>query len=178
MRRDRSAKHITAAYRRVKAMELRQQALSYKDIGEQLGCSTQRAHAIVHEEFARLRAEQNELAENILRQTNDRIEALLKVQMQSALKGDRLATETALKLIDRQARLFGVDAPRKNETRIEVTAGDPEQLRAKARMMGVDLTDLEDDGGQAKDAASTTLTRNSPAGGPGADGTASSTTDG
>lgn len=145
MRKDRHARHLTAAKRRIEAMQLRQQGFSFKEIGEKLGCSQQRAHAIVHEEFARLRAEQNELAENILRVTNDRIEALLKMQWQRAMQGDRLATETVLKLVDRQARLFGVDAPRKTEARVDLNdTTDPAALKARARMMGLDMSDLEE----------------------------------
>lgn len=138
-----SGVRITAAKRRIEAMQLRQQGFTYKEIAERLGCSTQRAHSIVQTEFERLRAEQNELAVNILRVATDRVESLFKVYYQKAMNGDRLAADMVIKLLDRQARLFGLDGPKKVEATVTVQSDDPARLMAQAKMMGLDISDVD-----------------------------------
>lgn len=138
-----SNKRIIAARRRIEAMQLRQEGLTYRQIGERMGCSTQRAQAIVSEEFARLRAQQNDLAENLMRLAKDRLERLIQVHWQKALEGDKFANQMLLQLHDRLERLLGLAAPKRTEQTLTVNEKDPDALKAQARMMGLDITDLE-----------------------------------
>lgn len=150
MRKDRSASHITATKRRIEAMRMRQEGKTYKEIGEELGCSAQRAFTIVNEQITLLRQSQSELAENLLRITNDRLERLINLNWQKALSGDRGAMEMILKLIDRQARMLGLDAAKKLEAKVVSSTEDVENLKARARMMGLEL-DEEDSSDMPQD---------------------------
>lgn len=60
-----SQRRIEAAERKAKALALRKQGMTYRQVGKALGITEQRAHQIVKEEIARLNKSSSETAEEI-----------------------------------------------------------------------------------------------------------------
>jgi hypothetical protein len=108
-----SATKIHAAERRTKALELRKQGRTYAEIGAALGCSEQRAHAIVTAELGRLNRDRAEQAEAVRRLELDRLDALQAGVWDAAKGGDAQAIDRVLSIMARRAKLMGLDAPTK-----------------------------------------------------------------
>lgn len=106
-----SAKKLKAAERRLQAIELRKQGMTYRQIGDVLGCNESRAHQIVTEEMARLNVERAESAALLVRLECERMDALHSTLWPVALAGDLNAVDRVIKLMARRAKLLGLDAP-------------------------------------------------------------------
>ena len=134
---------LTAAQKRNQAMSLRLKGLTFREIGEQMGISKQHANEYVQQALAETLKERQELADEVRQLTKERLDALLSAHWEKALAGSKESSELALKLIDRQAKLFGLDAPTKTvQASLELTELSEEELIQQARAMGVDLSDL------------------------------------
>ena len=126
---------IDAAERDAKALELRKDGLTYTQIAERLGISRSTAHKHVTRGLHRTRQEP---AEELRRLEAERLNQLwaeamavlrrrhLLVQSGKVVKGDDgqpitddgpvlQATTTLLRVMERRARLFGLDAPARHE---------------------------------------------------------------
>lgn len=139
---------LNAALRRTEALKLRLKGKTFADIGEEMGVTPQTAHQYVKKAYELLLQQQNELAEEVRQLTKERLDALLAAHWEGAISGkDKPAAELVLKLIDRMAKLYGLDAAQKVQTDLSVAlpGASAEELKAQARMMGVDITDLEGD---------------------------------
>lgn len=114
----RGAKEI-AAERRVKSLELRKGGMSYRQIGAQLGISEAQAHRDVTRILASIAklAEPDALQVRILEQ--QRLDALLEALWPQAQRGNHGAIDRVLRIMERRARLLGLDAP----TRTDITTG-------------------------------------------------------
>jgi hypothetical protein len=129
-----SKTRIAAAQRHTEALQLRLAGLTYRQIGERLGYTEQRAHRVVTEELARLNAERAEQAAEVTRLELERLDALLAVVWPKAERGEMGALDRVLAIMNRRARLLGLDAPEKRE----LTGKD-------GRPLDVRLEDLSDD---------------------------------
>jgi hypothetical protein len=110
-----SAKRIEAAQRRIRALDLRLEGKTFRQIGEAMGVSEQRAWRLVTFELRRLNAKRAEQATELTRLQSERIDALLAALWPKALAGESAAVARVLDLLERQARLFGLDQPQKKE---------------------------------------------------------------
>ncbi len=133
-----SATRIQAAERRTQAMALRVEGRTFAEIGKALGCSEQRAHAIVTEELARLNARRAEQAGELTRLECERLDKLTAVLWPAATAGNVDAIDRLLKIMARRARLLGLDAP--TQTRL---AGLP-VVNLTAEMKVTDHAILQD----------------------------------
>jgi hypothetical protein len=106
-----SQRRVKAAKRRTEALELRLAGYTYAQIGERLGCSLQRAHRIVTQEFERLTKERTDAAQALVSQELERLERLHRAHWDKALAGDMEATDRIIKLMNRRAKLLGLDVP-------------------------------------------------------------------
>ena len=113
MSRARGATQAKAAERRRLAFELRKAGASYEEIGRSLGCTKQSAHAMVHKVLAELRARTEETAEDVRSLELHRLDSLLKGLWPKASQGDPLRVEKALKVMERRAKMTGIDMPDK-----------------------------------------------------------------
>lgn len=111
--RAKGAAQAKAAERKRLAFELRKAGASYEEIGRSLGCSKQAAHAMVHKTLAELRARTDEIAEDVRSMELHRLDALLKGLWPAASKGAPIPVEKALKVMERRARMLGLDMPEK-----------------------------------------------------------------
>ena len=123
-----SAYKIKLAERRLIALTLRKQGGSYRAIAEQMRqmegisprYSFRQAHADVTACLRELLAKRQDLAEEYFALELERLNDLLAVWYPKARKGDPLATQMVLNILDREVRLLGLAAP----ARIEATGKD------------------------------------------------------
>jgi len=110
-----SAATIEASERRTEFLNLRIEGKTFAEIGAALGVSPQRAHAVVTEELQKLNAERAEAAAEVTRLELERLDKLLAGVWEQATAGDGPALDRVLAIMNRRARLLGLDAPRKQE---------------------------------------------------------------
>ena len=127
------AERLGAAERRVKAFELAKAGAPYRAIGKALNVSHAQAQRDVVHVLAELNALALDHARDLRRLQLERLDALLLGVWQAATSGDVAAGAQALRILERQARLLGLDAP----ARIDVEM----RIRAMAEQLGLDPDD-------------------------------------
>lgn len=105
-----SARRLAAAARGQAAVELRLSGLTYTEIAEQVGCSRALAHNYVMGAMTQARGAVAEAAEAALRLELDRLDALHAAIWPDALAGGLAAIDRAIKIMERRAKLLGLDA--------------------------------------------------------------------
>lgn len=108
-----SARRVLAREREREAVQLRIAGASYDEIARHLGIRRGSAHRIVQRVLARLSAQTGELAEEVRRLELERLDALWRALYERAVNGDLPAVDRALHIMERRARLLGLDAPTK-----------------------------------------------------------------
>jgi hypothetical protein len=118
------------AYIDTAALKLRSLGYTYQRIADQTGCSKQTAYARVQRALNAIPAE---AAEEYRKLEGERLDALLEVSMAKALdpagKGFLFAVDRCIALMDRRAKLFGLDAPVKQS--VEVVTYDGNSIEAR-----------------------------------------------
>lgn len=109
-----SPTRITAVQRRIQALELRIAGKNFREIGLAMGFSEQRAHQLVSEELIRLNAERSEAAVEVKRLELERLDALLAGVWEKAKGGDGPTIDRVIAIMQRRAKLQGLDAPTKS----------------------------------------------------------------
>ncbi len=106
---------LTAAERKKEIVRLRRNGFTLAKIAEQVGCSAQYAHKILTTYLERLETEfRNDVRE--LRQLEaERLDRAQLAVWDKAVKGDVGAIDRVLRIMERRARLFGLDAPARQE---------------------------------------------------------------
>jgi predicted transcriptional regulator len=110
-----------AATRRVRALELRIQGQPFRAIGRELGVSHARVVQYVQQSLAALAAQEQAHAQAQRQLDLERIDRALAGVMPKAEAGDAAAVQSLCRLLERRAKLLGLDAPTRS-----VVAGDPE----------------------------------------------------
>src|SRR5699024_1010607 len=110
-----NAKEFERAERKKNAVELRLAGASYRDIGNALGCSTVTAMNDCKEALAEIPMQQ---ADEMRTVELSRLDRLQRAVWGKAIKGDLQAVDRAIKIIDRRAKLLGLDAPQQ----VQITA--------------------------------------------------------
>jgi predicted transcriptional regulator len=121
-----------AAERRAKALELRKQGMSYREIGRALGVSRTAAHKYVTKELDAIRAETRASAEQLREIELERLDRYLAALEPKIVEGDDKAIATALRVMERRAKLTGLDAPQRSE----VTVGGADVVDRLRAMLG------------------------------------------
>jgi DNA-binding CsgD family transcriptional regulator len=111
---------ITAQDREIAALELRRAGKTYRAIGAALGITEPGAHACVKRALARGAAELREAAAEAIELDLERLDALLAGFWDRAEAGDEDAADRVLKILERRAKLLGLDAA----ARTELTGAD------------------------------------------------------
>ncbi len=102
------------------ALELRRMGLGYEAIGAQLGIGKSQAHRLVQRGLAEARALINTSADELRSEQISRLDAMLTGLWPRARKGEVVAVDRVLKLMERRDKLLGIEAP----VRIEATGKD------------------------------------------------------
>lgn len=120
-----SPRAIAIAKKRGEALEYRLAGWSFRAIGEAMGCSAQRAYVLVEEA---LKATLNDPAETVRTLELVRLDEMMIGAFDAAKNGDGAAVDRVLKIMDRRAKLLGLDAPEKHE--VAGAGGGPIQYEA------------------------------------------------
>lgn len=122
-------REIISTERKAEALALRKQGYDYATIGQTLKprCSPQNAHKLVKSALAELVPDQ---AAELREMMGSQLDDLLTGVWEKALKGDSFAISDAMKILERKARLFGVDAP----SRVAVEGKDGGAIRTEAEV--------------------------------------------
>lgn len=111
-RRDRSGGgRAIAAERRIQALELRKRGLGFREIARQLGVSLGQAHGDVQKAMSALADMELKCAEDAHRLDLERIDGLIEGHYQQAVSGDHRSAAIILRVLERRAKLLGLDAP-------------------------------------------------------------------
>jgi hypothetical protein len=132
-----SATVCASVPKRVRALELRIAGKRFTEIGKALGVGEARAYTFVKEELDRLNRQRTETASQLQRLECDRLDKMMAAVWPQAEAGDVNAIAAAVKLMQRRARLLGLDAPARSEEErtlnIKVTVEDVVASRGKAQ---------------------------------------------
>jgi hypothetical protein len=121
----------TASIRSVRAIELRAGGATYAAIAKELGCSTGAAFNAVDRG---LRRWVKEPLDTVVTMELQRLDALLRAFWSRAVGGDVDAAAFVLKVLERRARMLGLDAPKKLDVSMIV--------QRWAEQSGLDPTDV------------------------------------
>ncbi len=125
---------LTAKEKQITALEMRKAGATFEKIATAVGCGTTQAHRYVTQALRELAEKISETAQELRSLEAQRLDALLLGLWGKATKGDHAAVNAALRIMERRARLFGLDTlpqpPEPSEpTAITVRFEDPELAR-------------------------------------------------
>lgn len=106
-----SAKRLRGAENRAKALELRKSGASYRQIGEALGISMQRAHQLVMDELDRLAQLRLGNADELRRLELERLEMGALAIVTNVKRGELGAVKIWVRISESRRKLLGLDAP-------------------------------------------------------------------
>jgi len=107
-----SVRRLRAAEKQKRALEMRIEGAAYEEIRAELGYrSRSGAHKAV---MSALRKMLREPADTVRELELQRLDRILRPMMQLAITGDAAAVDRVLKVMDRRAKLLGLDAPTKS----------------------------------------------------------------
>ena len=110
-----SRRRCDMAVRRHMALRLRQQGKSYREIASELGISRATAHKYVTATLELLNQKAEGEAAELRRLEFLRLDSLFEVVYTKAAKGDLRAVDRCLRVMERRAKLAGLDAPERSE---------------------------------------------------------------
>lgn len=134
-----SSTKIIKKERRLQAISLRKQGLTYAEIGKIMGVTRQAAYSYCEREFNKMLSEGSVVAEKALSLTLARYDELLKVYYSNAIQGDRESLQDVLSIMDRQTKILGLEAPKKSETTVTYQNLTDQELVQQATMWGITL---------------------------------------
>lgn len=102
-----------AQERRKKAFDLRKGGANYQQIGDALGMSRQGARKTVEAAIDKLNEEVSDAALHYRTLQLERLERMHFGLWTRAINGDDTAVDRIIKIMDRQAKLLGLDSPTK-----------------------------------------------------------------
>lgn len=113
------SEQIKIAERRARALELRKAGFSYRKIAEKLSVSHVQARADIEAELKLLAEELHESADELRQIELERLDMLTRGLEPFAAVGETKAVNSFIKVMERRAKLLGLDAP----IRTDVTSG-------------------------------------------------------
>ncbi|MEY2655068.1 MAG: Rhodococcus phage Jace [Pseudomonadota bacterium] len=106
-----SAAKAVTLQRQQASLELRRMGMGYIEIGNRLGISKSQAHRLVQAGLADARAQIGAEANDLKSEEISRLDAMLAGLWPDARKGQHGAVDRVLKIMERRAKLLGLDAP-------------------------------------------------------------------
>jgi len=97
---------VESTIRQQMALELRKQGMAYSTVAEIMGISRHRAYKLIQKALLRIIKEP---AEEVMALELARLDHLLQAVWSKASVGDPVAVNTALKVMERRAKLLGLD---------------------------------------------------------------------
>ena len=112
--------YIDNAHRRAKAINLRLAGLTYEEIAAECGWNSRQAAQVAIRDS--IMAVAGEPSKELLALHIGRLDKMFGLQYARAVAGDLDAVNGCLKIMERQARLMGMDAPVKTDNKTELSA--------------------------------------------------------
>lgn len=131
-----SKERLLAGGRRIRALDLRKRGYSYAEIASKLGVSCTCAYHYVSSEMDRINKECSETAAFIRQIEEGRLDCLQVAHWDLAVAGDVKSTQVILSVMERRARLLGLDLP------IKIAPTDPEGENPYEQLTDEQLMDL------------------------------------
>jgi len=137
---------VAGAINREAVLRLRVEGLTLTEIGDKVGLSPQRCGQIVKDELERLRERTQELTAWVRDKRLKEIAEYIEKLRPACLEGDAKAIETTLKLMDRESKFLGADAPATSKMEVKNSGNrysemSLEELRAEARRQGIPVVE-------------------------------------
>jgi AcrR family transcriptional regulator len=120
----------------IKALELRRKGKSYPDIADELGVSLSTAYRYVNNELERLARERKLEGEKVLELEIARLDRITEAIAERVEAGSLDHVETFLKVMDRRAKLLGLNAATMHKVEVEDKRALPDaELYKKTRAL-------------------------------------------
>ena len=113
-------------------LQLRSQGLTYREIGERLGVDASTAQRRVKKALSEIPFES---VKDLRTLEGDRLDALTKALWPKAMSGDVPAVRGVLSVMDRRAKLFGLDMPHTVEIETWSMEGVDAEVARLARLL-------------------------------------------
>ena len=110
-----SQRRLIGRERELQALEYRKAGMTYAKIGAALGITEQGAYKAVMRALDKLNAKIIEDAAPVRRLECERLDRMLEAVWGSVIQGDSVAANLALKIMERRAKLAGLDMPVKED---------------------------------------------------------------
>jgi len=147
---------LTRSQRRVQAWTLRMSGLTFAEIGSDMGITAQASYKLVKKEIDAYRIQHIEEIENARTLEAERLDALTAGLWKKAVSGHHGAINCMLKIMERRAKMLGLDGPIKiaptapaGDKPYDGTATTAELL---SRLDRIIATEGKETGGQKVDA--------------------------
>jgi hypothetical protein len=131
---------VQGAVRRKEAIDLRMQGCTYLQIGSELGVTKERARQLVKESLDSLNEATAEQTVTLRAEEDARLLALMTRVWPQVEEGNLKAIATAVKIIERRCKLWGLDAPTKvavSSESSDLTNLSDEELTARCLRYGI-----------------------------------------
>ena len=113
-RRKNTRKTIVSEEIRNTVIELRKQGMNYADIANEVGIHMDTARSAVNTYMIRLQARTLESADELRRDDYSKLSMMLDAIWDRVLEGELGAIDRAIKILERRARLMGLDMQQQN----------------------------------------------------------------
>lgn len=123
-----STRRTVARQRELDALELRKAGATYSQIGDQLGITEQGAYAAVVRSLKRIVEQTSEEAAAVRTLEIERLDRLFLAAYRQAKEGHLGAIDRCVRLMERRAKLLGLDAPVKQDV---TSGGEPVRIVVK-----------------------------------------------
>ena len=110
---EQAKRELSGAEMRDKCISLRRLGMSYADVAKEVGLSRGGAYKAVQTALDEIRASYRETAAEVLELELDRLDEMTRALSSKVGYGDPQAVTAALRVMDRRAKLLGLDAPTK-----------------------------------------------------------------
>jgi len=122
-------------------LQMRSQGLTYREIGHQLGIDASTAQRRVKKALSEIPFES---VQDLRTLEGDRLDALMSALWPMAMVGNTQAVRAVLSVMDRRARLFGLDKPYKVELESWSVESIDAEVERLARLLGQSRKSPED----------------------------------
>ena len=144
-----AAIRLKALEKRKRALELRMQGLTYREIGAAMGCSTNQACAMVSKIIKDRAAE----IDDLVRQQSDlslmRLDSMVKALWPKASAGDTDAVQALIRVEERRSKLLGLDAPQRIQADVDLHSLPESEIFAMAERIGIQVVAVANGEGTA-----------------------------
>lgn len=124
------ARQINIEERRQQALDYRKAGYSYRDIGARLDVSHEQVRRDIEAALAALVDDTKDSAGQLRQLELERLDMLTKALEPMAKVGNPGAVNSFLRVMERRAKLLGLDAPVKQDISVDVTKLTDDELRA------------------------------------------------